>query len=123
MKLYTKTALVTGAGSGIGEAIAKRLSEEGAYVVIGGKKSSGRHQCWQRVAAEFTSVDVTKQADMKRVVERAAETFGTLDILVNNAGVGKAGAREQMRCASRSAGWERLKSSFITGSHLWRMAA
>ncbi|MGG1572189.1 SDR family NAD(P)-dependent oxidoreductase [Fictibacillus sp. NRS-1165] len=87
MKLYGKTALVTGACSGIGEAIAKRLSEEGAYVVIGdideveGKRVAEDINAGRESAAEFTSVDVTKQADMKRVVERAAEKFGTLDTL------------------------------------------
>jgi 3-oxoacyl-[acyl-carrier protein] reductase len=92
-KLAGKTALVTGASKGIGAAIAKHLAAAGASVVVNYASSkAGADQ----VVAEITAAggkavaiqgDVSKPADITRLVTESKAAFGGLDILVNNAGV------------------------------------
>lgn len=84
-----KTAIVTGGASGIGEGIARRLSAEGANVVIADRNEAGA----QAVAgalegpAVAVALDVTDEEAMDAAVARAVDDFGGLDIMVNNAGV------------------------------------
>ncbi|MGQ0550496.1 MAG: 3-hydroxybutyrate dehydrogenase [Armatimonadota bacterium] len=90
--LTGKTAVVTGAASGIGRAIALALAREGASVCIADMDAGGG----KRVADEIVraggqgraiQVDVSKTASVQRMVGDAAQAFGRLDILVNNAGL------------------------------------
>lgn len=87
-RLAGRTALVTGAGSGFGEGMARRFVEEGAKVVI----SDINDEAGARVAdslgpsARFVHMDVSRDADMAAGVKAVTEAFGRLDILVNNAG-------------------------------------
>jgi len=91
--LSGRVALVTGASKGLGEAIALGLASAGADLVIVSRKieeitavaSNISKQTGQRVLG--IDGDVTKSADVDRVVKRALEEFGKLDILVNNAGI------------------------------------
>jgi 3-oxoacyl-[acyl-carrier protein] reductase len=89
MRLKGKTALITGAGSGFGEGIAKTFAREGAKVAIVDINLDGA----KRVAAEIgaaaiaVKADVTSQADTEAAVKAAAELGGgRLDIVINNAG-------------------------------------
>lgn len=91
MRLKDKSIIVTGAGSGIGEGIARRLAQEGARVIVNDLQAQGA----ERVAAEIRKdggraaafqADVTLNADMKRLVEAALAQHGRLDVVVNNAG-------------------------------------
>jgi 3-oxoacyl-[acyl-carrier protein] reductase len=91
MRLKDKVAIVTGAGSGFGEAIAKRYAEEGARVVVNDIVDKSA----QRVAGEIRAqggeavveiADVARDADVERLVRSAMMAFGRLDIIVNNAG-------------------------------------
>ena len=91
MRLKGKIAIVTGAGSGFGEGIAKRFAEEGAGVIV----NDINDQAGQRVAgaissaggkAVFAHADVARGADWAALVGTAEATFGRLDIVVNNAG-------------------------------------
>ncbi|SDT88914.1 3-oxoacyl-[acyl-carrier protein] reductase [Verrucomicrobium sp. GAS474] len=93
LKLADKTALVTGASKGIGAAIAKALAAEGAAVVV--NYASSRDAA-DRVVNEITLVggravaiqgDVSKKADIDRLLVETQKAFGPLDILVNNAGI------------------------------------
>lgn len=98
--LAGKVALVSGGGSGIGEAIARMLVAEGAAVVITGR----RREVLDRVVASLASDlggqalavagDVAHPEDCQRMVETAVEELGGLHILVNNAGIAEGGAVE-----------------------------
>jgi len=93
--LKGKTAIVTGAGSGIGKVLAKRLAEDGASVVIADIRD------FDRAAAELAKatgartlglqVDVAAEGDAGRMAAETMKAFGRIDILVNNAGIYPAG--------------------------------
>src|SRR5215470_19811084 len=87
-----RRAIVTGGGSGIGFETARQFLEEGVRVVIAGrtaeKINKARDELAKRTGGEVHAVqaDMTKEADIKRLVETAKEKLGGVDILVNNAG-------------------------------------
>jgi NAD(P)-dependent dehydrogenase (short-subunit alcohol dehydrogenase family) len=87
-RLEGKVAVVTGAGSGIGEAIAERFCREGARVVVA--DISGRQNDTAKrlgVNCRPVQVDVSKGADVRSMMELTRAAFGRLDILCNNAGI------------------------------------
>jgi 3-oxoacyl-[acyl-carrier protein] reductase len=86
MRLRDKIAIVTGAGSGFGEGIAKRFAEEGAKVLVADINAEGGKRVAAAVHGEFVQADVTRSADWARLVQSATGKFGRLDIVVNNAG-------------------------------------
>jgi NAD(P)-dependent dehydrogenase (short-subunit alcohol dehydrogenase family) len=92
LKLENKTAIITGAGSGIGRAIAKRFAEEGASVVIAEIRSDTGKSVEEEIKkaghkALFVETDVSNSGDVKNMVDKTIQEFGKLDILVNNAGI------------------------------------
>jgi len=95
MKLEGKNALVTGSDQGIGQAIAIRLAEEGANVVVNYRKNrEGADQTCKRIEAvgrraAAVQADVGKASEAARLVDDAVAALGSLDILVNNAGIEK----------------------------------
>jgi 3-oxoacyl-[acyl-carrier protein] reductase len=94
MKLQEKVAIVTGSGSGIGQATALRLAKEGAAVVVCDTNQAGVDETVQLVGNQGGSAigvagDVTKRTEAKNIVEAALETYGRLDILINNAGIAR----------------------------------
>ena len=88
MRLQGKTAIVTGAASGFGEAIARRFAKEGAGVVIADIDGDGAARDAGEIGegARAVTADVASAADVAAMVEAAQSAFGRLDILVNNAG-------------------------------------
>jgi NAD(P)-dependent dehydrogenase (short-subunit alcohol dehydrogenase family) len=89
--LKGKVAIVTGGGSGIGEAAAIAMARAGASVVIGGRDAAKGDAVVQAIQegrgqAIFHPTDVSEPADAKALVERAVSEFGRLDIAHNNAG-------------------------------------
>ena len=88
MRLKDKIAIVTGAGSGFGEGIARKFIAEGAKVLIADRDAASAQRVANALGAEAIRTDVADAADVKAMVEAAILRFGGLDILVNNAGVG-----------------------------------
>jgi glucose 1-dehydrogenase len=91
-RLENRVAIVTGATSGIGEAIALRFAREGARVVLAGRREElGERNCGKIIEsggdAVFIKTDVTRGEDVKALVAATAERCGRIDILVNNAGI------------------------------------
>ena len=89
MRLDGKTALVTGAGSGIGKCIAETYAREGARVALADLNGEAAKSAARSIGnnAIALRVDVSKKADIDGVVGETVAAFGALDILVNNAGV------------------------------------
>jgi NAD(P)-dependent dehydrogenase (short-subunit alcohol dehydrogenase family) len=92
MKLEDKVAVVTGAGSGMGRAIAMLFAKQGAKVVVSDLNVNAAHE----TAADISSrqgasiaveANVAKEEDVQKMIDTAVHTYGKLDILVNNAGI------------------------------------
>ena len=111
-----KVALVTGVGDrGIGAAIAERLAEEGAALMLAGKEHPGRvlnrlkRRDVQVIEAEC---DVTRQEEVNAAVDLCLSNFGQIDVLVNNAGVEGAAPLEELDDAT----WEAAIAVNLTGA-------
>lgn len=92
MKLEGKVAVVTGAASGMGKAIAKLFAKEGAKVVVSDMNGEGAQVTVDEIkavggTAVAVTTNVTKEEDIQKMIDTAVSEFGTLDILVNNAGI------------------------------------
>lgn len=86
-RCVNKIALVTGAGTGIGRAVAQRLAEEGAKVfILGRTEQTLRETAGLHTNINYVVADIEKEEDINRVFSGIQETYGRLDILVNNAG-------------------------------------
>ena len=97
MELKGQVAIVTGAGRGIGRAIALELARQGADIVIAEMDQAGAKRTAEEVGALgrrslAVPTDVTSLADLRAMVDRAKAEFGRIDILVNNAGIYRAAA-------------------------------
>ena len=91
--LENKVAIITGAGSGIGKAIALLYASEGAKVVVSDISEKGGNEVVDEIKSKggqaiFAKADSSKADDNKHLVERAEQQFGGLHIAVNNAGIG-----------------------------------
>ena len=120
MNLSNKVAMVTGGGRGIGRAIALRLAEAGAIIVVNDIGDAGPVEA---VVGEIKAMgrqalpvlaDVSSASDVDRLVAEATSAYGRIDILVNNAGI----ARDQLLLRMSEEDWDRvldvdLKSVFL----------
>src|SRR5215831_3528005 len=95
-RLDKKIAFVTGAGSGIGEQIARLFAQQGAHVILGDVRADAAEQVASEIRAAGGStraqqLDVAEESQVKSAMEQVAAKEGRLDILVNNAGVSHVG--------------------------------
>jgi NADP-dependent 3-hydroxy acid dehydrogenase YdfG len=84
--------VITGASSGMGEAAARHLAAKGASVVLGARRADRLEALSTEIAKAggkptAVATDVTKRADLQKLVDTAVETYGRIDVLINNAGV------------------------------------
>jgi len=92
-RVKDKIAIITGAATGIGQAAAQLLAQEGAKVVITTDKNiTGAEETVASIKATggeviFIQQDITKELDWEKVIKKTLETYGRLDVLVNNAGI------------------------------------
>lgn len=111
-----KVVVVTGASSGLGEATARRLSTEGAIVVLGARRQDRLKALAQdltRTGAKALAVttDVTERAQVKRLVDDAVRAFGRIDVMINNAGLMPQAALELLKVDE----WDRMIDVNIKG--------
>ncbi len=116
-RLEDKIALVTGAGAGIGRAIAETFAREGAHVIVADIDGEAAKQVADAIvkangAASAQTVDVTDTAQVKALMEAINREHGRLDVLVNNAGVG---ARADFRHISDE-DWDRVWAVNLDGT-------
>jgi len=86
MQLTNKIAIVTGAGRGIGEAIAVAFSKEGAKVVCAARSASEIENVANRIGGLAIPCDVCQESEIQNLIDQTLKEFGKIDILVNNAG-------------------------------------
>ena len=121
-QLKGKTAIVTGSTSGIGRATALLFAQEGASVVVTGRRAELGEQVVQEItdqggSAIFRRVDVTVADDITAMVRSAVDTYGRLDILVNNAVTGGMGSFGPITEVTEE-GWEVMLRSSLTAIFL-----
>ncbi|MBT5550697.1 MAG: SDR family oxidoreductase [Nitrospina sp.] len=91
MRLANKTAIITGGGSGIGQACARAFCREGGNVVLFGRRQQKLEETAQELGSQALAVqgDMTRREDLARLVQETQDKFHRIDILVNNAGLFK----------------------------------
>jgi NAD(P)-dependent dehydrogenase (short-subunit alcohol dehydrogenase family) len=124
-RLDGKTAIVTGASSGLGVAFATGLAEAGADIAICARRVEKLEQTRERVEAlgrrcVAVQADVANPDDCERVVAETVEQLGGVDVLINNAGIGTGRARRRARRPTTSAASSTSTSTARTG---WRSRA
>jgi sorbitol-6-phosphate 2-dehydrogenase len=125
MKLEGKTAIVTGAAQGLGEAIANRLAREGADVVLADMNAEKAAAAAEKIAGETgrralgMQADITNPQDCAAMVTAAVKAFGKLDILVANAGILKAADITEFELTD----WKKVIDVNLTGYFLSAQAA
>lgn len=116
-RLEGKVTIVTGGNAGIGEAVAKRFAEEGAAVVITGRRQGELDRVINEIGKNKAKVlpvagSVTDETHVREVTQRALDRFGRIDVLVNNAGIGDFGRRIH---ETDDATWSTLLDVNVTG--------
>ncbi|MEJ2587509.1 MAG: SDR family NAD(P)-dependent oxidoreductase, partial [Deltaproteobacteria bacterium] len=117
MDLKGKTALITGGGTGIGAAIAKRFVADGAKICITGRRPEMLEKVARTLSSDSVTTcagDVSKLEDVNRMVETALKFEGRLDVLVNNAGIDPGGTVTDLDVDI----WQKVIGINLTGSFL-----
>ena len=86
-RLEERVAVITGGGSGIGLATARRLADEGAKVVVADMDATSGQAAADDVGGTFVQVDVTNAEDVARMFRVAKDTYGSIDVSFHNAGI------------------------------------
>jgi NAD(P)-dependent dehydrogenase (short-subunit alcohol dehydrogenase family) len=113
-KLIGKIALITGAGSGIGEAMARLFAAEGAQVSCADVDGAAAERVARDVDGLALRVDVSRAADVESMVRRTLDRYGRIDVLCNNAGIGVAAVCHE----TSEADWDRVVAVDLKGVFL-----
>lgn len=119
MELKGKIALITGAGKGIGKAVAQALAREGAHLILLARDRATLEGVAEHLTTQYgvrthvESVDVSDRAAVEAAVQRAVEALGGLDVLVNNAGTATFGSVLDMDPEE----WERIIRVNLLGTY------
>ena len=118
-----KVVAITGASSGIGEAIGVLLAKQGAKVVLGARRSNRLEELVKRINADggegvYMVTDVRKKEDLTELVKLACTTYGKLDVIVNNAGISQLSRMDELDIE----GWEEMIDVNLKGT-LYGIAA
>lgn len=116
MRLQNKVAVVTGAGQGIGRAIALRLAQEGARVVLNDLRQAALEETAGLIvagggAALLAPADIGERAEVERMAEQAQAHFGRIDVWINNAGIN----RDALALKMTSEQWDAVIRVNLTG--------
>ena len=120
-ELARRIVMITGGGSGIGRAVARRLAAEGAHVVVGDLDGASARKTADEIVAGVGAgraigleMDVTREASVRAAFEEAVLAYGGLDVLVSNAGIAHSAPVARMELAD----WERSFAVNSTGHFL-----
>lgn len=120
MSLSGKTAIVTGGSRGIGKAIALKLAEKGANIVVNYTSSPDKAmQVVEEIKgmgreALAVKADVSKEEDVKNLVKEVSKQFSSIDILINNAGI----TRDTLLIRMKDEDWDRVIDVNLKGTYL-----
>ena len=117
LKLDGKVSIITGAGTGIGQGIARAFCREGSFVILAARRQEIIGQTAADInqesgRAEAIVADVTKESQVKSLFKETIAKYGTVDILVNNAGIYESSPLDEISSES----WERTISTNLTGA-------
>lgn len=125
MELQNKKAIITGAGKGIGKALAIALAKEGVHLGLIARTTADLENLQQQLGSEYgikvhiASADISEQSEATSAVSKLIEELGSVDILINNAGIAKFGTLAEMDPAD----WERIIRVNLMGTyHVTRAA-
>ncbi len=115
MRFSGKVALITGGGTGIGAAVARRFTADGGRAVIMGRRAQPLRQTAEAIGALAVAGDAAEAGDVRRAIEAAHREFGALDVLVANAGGHGTGPTVRFSDASwRQATRDNLDTAFVS---------
>ncbi len=120
-RLAGKVAVITGGGSGIGLATARRFTAEGAFVVIADVDSVAGNAAAEEVGGYFFKVDVADQTEVDLLFDTVAEKFGSVDIAFNNAGISP--ADDDSIETTELPAWQRVQDINLKSVYLCSRAA
>jgi NAD(P)-dependent dehydrogenase (short-subunit alcohol dehydrogenase family) len=115
-RLAGRVAVITGGGSGIGLASARRLASEGARVVIGDVDESAGAKAAEEVGGLYVKVDVTDPGQVEAMFQQAVDTYGSLDIAFNNAGISP--PDDDSILTTEFEAWQRVQHVNLTSVYL-----
>ncbi|WP_202534424.1 3-oxoacyl-ACP reductase [Streptomyces sp. SID3212] len=120
-RLIGRTAVITGAGSGIGLATARRLASEGAHIVCGDIDETAGKAAAEQAGGTFVRVDVTDADEVEALFRTAYETYGSVDIAFNNAGISP--PEDDSILTTGLDAWRRVQEVNLTSVYLCCKAA
>lgn len=119
ISLKGKNVIITGAGDGIGKAVAMAFAKAGANIALAGRTESklrnvAREVCNENIDIFTVKVDVTEENGVRNMIKKTAERFGTIDIMINNAGICELSRIEDMSLED----WNKTMEIDLTGVFL-----